>query len=523
MPSWFPRPAEASAAVSAEVSQSASSPATGAAPVPRAPVFGTPTSTPTTTVEPVGPVEAAPADAPFGISTIDTVKARSSPDTPEQSGDDAAGQPEPARPPKAPTWATTAAMGSTRPGDGEATDATSPDPAGTGADAPAPAATTTPRSGDLSAAASRMLALHPDLAAALDDHPEGRAVIDDEACLVALMTVPGLLQQVSSSVAMTPSRQVPSVYTVGTQGTYDIPLPIKTFFPDGAPWLPRDPGVWLADPVKRQPALWALSVIRTWCTANEAERRRILTEPAWDQWLSAPLPPSILPLQNGFQVAVGYTPAEPPAALPPDYGLCVRPSSVTPMQRAVLSAFEPYYRLVEAGRLTGRRGGGVVTECLGRAAVQFSMQYRQQATMPQFGQQFPIPTNRGYAPPGPPPPAVPQGQQSTTLMLYPSAPGRPPAVVLSEPAVYPGWQGGPVVLTPDVVAGVTSGMKFSGIPFTRLAIMTTNRPGATCPPPGIEITLVPQERGVNPAWIAAQVQSTLWGRTMRAATMRGGA
>jgi hypothetical protein len=182
------------------------------------------------------------------------------------------------------------------------------------------------------------------------------------------------------------------------------------------------------------------------------------------------------------------------------------------MQRQLASAFEPYYRLVEAGRLTGRRGAGVVIECLGRPAVQFGMQYRQQVTMPQFGQQFPISTNRGYPQPGsPPPPAAPQGQQLTTLMLYPSAPGRPPAVVLSDPAVHPGWQGGPVVLTPDVVAGVTSGMRFSGIPFTRLAIMTTNRAGATCPPPGVEITLVPQERGVNPAWIATQVQSTLWG------------
>jgi hypothetical protein len=364
-PSWLPQSTDASAAVS----PAGLSPSTGATPAPRAPVFGPSQSPATSDGAAPGPTDEATFGSPatrFGVSTSDTAPAPVTPDAP-QAGD-AGGDPEPASAPKAPTWATTAAASSTRPTAGEAGDSSAA-PVG----ASTTPAATTPRSGELSAAASRMLELHPELAAALDEHPEGRAVIDDEACLVALMTVPGLLQQVSRSVTMMPSRQVPCVYNVGAQGTYDIPLPIKVFFPNGAPWLPRDPGLWLADPVKRQPALWALSVIRTWCTANDLEQRRILSEPAWDQWLSAPLPQSILPLQNGFQVAVGYTPAQPPTAPAPDYGLCVRPPSVTPMQRQLASAFEPYYRLVEAGRLTGRRGAGVVIECLGSRPVRHAV------------------------------------------------------------------------------------------------------------------------------------------------------
>ncbi|GGN84995.1 hypothetical protein GCM10010112_64860 [Actinoplanes lobatus] len=332
---------------------------------------------------------------------------------------------------------------------------------------------------DLSAAAQRVLQVNPALAAALAGTPQGPALVDDLVILAALMCVPGLIERVIADPDLIARmRRDNAGLEIPQPPASGVPLPIKVFFGDSPQWLV---GQWR--PTVRQrwndehgPGdVWAVRVMRTWCTATEAERQEILRRPDWSTWAPGnhyldafthgdPPEPDRIWLSAAVEPAEAAAPSLPPIR---------RPAHPTPQQQAYLHDLAGLYASPAGGGLaavTARRPDvtQLIRTCLGAPP-----KHTHQVSVMGVGM-------AGWP---------------SHLLFYPAAGARPPAVVI--PIDGPlldltngriGWNGVPVILTPDVVTGVRIRVDWGNVQ-RRIVIGTTYRPGADCPPPGADVEL----------------------------------
>ncbi|MDT9595043.1 Hsp70 family protein [Nocardioides zeae] len=142
-----------------------------------------------------------------------------------------------------------------------------------------------------------LLAAHPSLAAATGVAPELRALLDQPATLVALLAVPGLLEQVARHPALLTTPP-----TDGRPRTFSAPddddsavLPARQLFGRSAAWRAAvDAPAWRRSFLAAQgggPA-WAYAVVQRWSRLPAAERRRALEDPTWTV-PPVPVPPWI--------------------------------------------------------------------------------------------------------------------------------------------------------------------------------------------------------------------------------------
>ncbi|MBO3738741.1 Hsp70 family protein [Actinoplanes flavus] len=358
-----------------------------------------------------------------------------------------------------------------------------PAPAGPAPAVPAPAVVTSPPPAadvpGLSAAAQRVLQVNPELAAALAGTPQGPAVIDDLVTLAALMCVPGLIERVIADPGLIARmRQDNAGVEIPPPPASGVPLPVKVFFGDSPPWLAAH---W--KPAARQrwndqhgPGdIWAVCVMRTWCTATEAERQEILRRPDWSTW--APGNHYLDAFTHGDppepdQIWLS-TATEPPTAVAPFRTPISRPAHPTPQQQAYLSDLADLYAPPAGGGLAAATARPPDVTRIVRTCLGLPPRHTRQVSVMGVGM-------TGWP---------------SELLFYPAAGARPPAVVipLSGPMLdltsgRAGWNGVPVILTPDVVTGVRIKVDW-GNAQRRIVVGTTYRPGADCPPPGVDVHL----------------------------------
>ncbi|GAA0463679.1 hypothetical protein Aca07nite_59830 [Actinoplanes capillaceus] len=336
---------------------------------------------------------------------------------------------------------------------------------------------TVPTAG-LSAAAQRVLQVNPALAAALAGTPQGPALVDDLVILAALMCVPGLIDRVIADPGLIARmRRDNAGLEIPQPAASGVPLPVKIFFGDSPPWLAAH---WKPAARKRwndehgSGDVWAVRVMRTWCTASESERQEILRRPDWSTWAPGDhyldaFTHGDLPEPDRIWLSAATEPAE---AVAPSRPPIPRPAHPTPQQQAYLHDLANLYTPPAGAGLAAATArppdpAQVVLTCLGA---------------PKHTDQVSV---MGVGVTGWP----------SRLLFYPAAGARPPAVVI--PIAGPlldltngriGWNGVPVILTPDVVTGVRIKVDW-GNAQRRIVVGTTYRPGADCPPPAADVQL----------------------------------
>ncbi|BFU45011.1 Hsp70 family protein [Krasilnikovia sp. MM14-A1004] len=330
----------------------------------------------------------------------------------------------------------------------------------------------------LSAAAHRVLQVNPALAAALAATPDGPAVIDDLPTLAALMCVPQLLEHVTADPGLIARLRAGNTLLKIPQARPDgVPLPVRVFFGDATRWL----AAYGTSAAQRHWAendapgdSWAVRTMRTWCTATPQERVEILRRPDWDRWVAGQHLLDAFQHGDGGEPDVIWLPTtiERPAAAPPTPPLAVRPAAPTPQQQTYLHDLKDLYAPPANGLTASDRQrlnwSSLVQGRLGELPATFRCQVELMG--------------EGMT-----------GQKSE-LLFYTETLIRKRAVVIPYNGhtlrMFGGrsWDGFPIILTPDVVTSIRIRTDW-GNAHRRIVVNTSPRPGATCPPSGMQLEL----------------------------------
>lgn len=158
-----------------------------------------------------------------------------------------------------------------------------------------------------------LLAGHPPLRRAAEETPELRAVLEQPAVLVALLAVPGLLDQVARHPALmtvASSDGSPRRFTAPDDPDSAL-LPARIFFAQISTWerAQEDPG-WRRSFVGAQTGgpVWAYALLQQWPQLSATDRKRVIDDPHWRMSLP-PTPPWIEHAPGRYVVTV---PAPPP-------------------------------------------------------------------------------------------------------------------------------------------------------------------------------------------------------------------
>ncbi|MBM9468649.1 Hsp70 family protein [Nakamurella leprariae] len=348
-----------------------------------------------------------------------------------------------------------------------------PRPRDFSAGAPAPIrrdAVTQSTDAELSPAAARLLTAQPALAAALASHPDGVGQIDDEALLVALLTAPGLVEQVTAdpgTIGRLRTRQFVQ-YREGGPGDGPLPpTPVRVLFADRPDWLAVHAEPTAGGQIHDAGASWwALRAVRTLNSATAAERTGLLADPRWRSWVATDLPDWLY--SDDASTIVSLDTPLPPAPVEPWARVVHRPpDGPSPEQRRILQLLAPVYAPVPEGGIAaaGRTlPVDAIVEALGRPSAKRWVQL-----------------------------VLPDTWCPTDCLLYPAGPDRPPAMIIPI-VIGTGWSGFPTVITPDVVQSIQAKLPFRLSNRVedmgrRVVVRTTVRPGATCPPSAAQFDL----------------------------------
>jgi hypothetical protein len=313
-------------------------------------------------------------------------------------------------------------------------------------------------------------------------------LLDDHAVLTAVMSVPGLLEEIIAHPALLaelgsgPHGELLEVVYDEDTAT----LPVRVFFADAPAWQRA-----AEDPEWRRRFLdlnsgglsWAPHVVLAWNALSAGEQADALKNPGWlpEQAGQARQDlPWVYTEEESGSVWIQSTARSAPASAPAEYPTgMARPVAPTPQQAAVIAQLEQrgafkdavrFGRELKAARDRWVRWHGLVSVLIGPG--------KDRRTDGAHG---------GYL--------LLSGDRTIPFALV--------CPILEVPITAP-TKPRPLVLTPDVVAGISSKvypndpiLRFPSIPL-RTILRTTARPGATDPPSAAEVHLfATAERGVT--------------------------